>query len=99
MPQIDTVVPEALRFVTERLGSFPLRTYGLYATPAGGELETQSLTLLAGSELTKGGMEDNGSDAVIAHEISHEYFGNSVSPRRWSDLWLNEGHAVYYQNL
>ncbi|MFE9064585.1 M1 family metallopeptidase [Streptomyces violaceusniger] len=99
MPQLDTVVPKALRFLTRRLGPFPLRTYGIYATPLGGELETQSLTLLATEELTKEGMEANGSDTIVAHEISHEYFGNSVSPRRWSDLWLNEGHAVYYQGL
>ncbi|MEU4895769.1 M1 family metallopeptidase [Streptomyces sp. NPDC044780] len=99
LPQIDAVVPKALRFFTQRLGAFPLRTYGVYATSLGGELETQSLTLLGSEELTKEGMEANGSDTVVAHEISHEYFGNSVSPRRWSDLWLNEGHAVYYQSL
>ncbi|MGW7693903.1 M1 family metallopeptidase [Streptomyces asiaticus] len=99
MPQIGAVVPKALRFFTQRLGPFPLRTYGIYASPLGGELETQSLTLLGAEELTKEGMRANGSDTVVAHEISHEYFGNSVSPRRWSDLWLNEGHAVYYQSL
>lgn len=99
MPQIDRVVPSAIGWFTRRLGPFPLRTYGIYATPLGGELETQSLTLLATSELTKSGMRHNGSDSIVTHEISHEYFGNSVSPRRWRDLWLNEGHAVYYESL
>ncbi|MET7694043.1 M1 family metallopeptidase [Streptomyces sp. NPDC005483] len=100
-PQLNKTVPEAIRFLEQRLGqgTFPLRTYGVYATPLGGELETQSLALLAADSLAPKAYVDNGTDTVVEHEISHEYFGNSVSPRRWSDAWLNEGHAVYYQNL
>ncbi|MFE9611328.1 M1 family metallopeptidase [Streptomyces sp. NPDC006012] len=100
-PQLNKTVPEVMRFLEQHLGrgSFPLRTYGVYASPLGGELETQSLTLLAAETLTPQAYQDNGTDAIVAHEMSHEYFGNSVSPRRWSDLWLNEGHAVYYQSL
>ncbi|MGW3149938.1 M1 family metallopeptidase [Streptomyces sp. NPDC001177] len=100
-PQLDKTVPKAIRFLEEHLGNagFPLGTYGVYATPMGGELETQSLTTLAIDELTPEEFANNGTDSVVEHEISHEYFGNSVSPRHWSDLWLNEGHAIYYQEL
>src|SRR5690606_27923646 len=28
--------------------------------------------------------------------IVHSWFGNSVTPRMWSDLWINEGHADFY---
>ncbi|NEA30871.1 M1 family metallopeptidase [Streptomyces sp. SID13031] len=48
--------------------------------------------------MTKEGFENNGMDGVVLHEVSHEWFGNSVSPKTWSDLWLNEGHAVFYQD-
>ncbi|MFI9169137.1 M1 family metallopeptidase [Streptomyces lincolnensis] len=100
-PQLDRTVPKAIRFLEGHLGtgSFPLRTYGVYATPVGGSLETQSLATLAIDELTPEAFANNGTDAIVEHEISHEYFGNSVSPRRWSDAWLNEGHAVYYERL
>ncbi|WP_416976018.1 M1 family aminopeptidase, partial [Streptomyces sp. 4F14] len=33
------------------------------------------------------------------HELAHQWFGDSVSPRTWSDLWLSEGHATWYEAL
>jgi aminopeptidase N len=36
---------------------------------------------------------------VIAHELSHQWFGDSVSVTRWSDMWLNEGFATYAEWL
>lgn len=35
----------------------------------------------------------------MVHELAHQWFGDSVTPRTWSDLWLNEGHATWYEAL
>jgi aminopeptidase N len=36
---------------------------------------------------------------LIAHEIAHQWFGDSVTESTWADLWLSEGFAVYFGNL
>jgi aminopeptidase N len=36
---------------------------------------------------------------VVAHEIAHQWFGDSVTAATWSDLWLSEGFATYFAGL
>jgi len=33
------------------------------------------------------------------HELAHQWFGDSVTPRSWRDMWLNEGFATYAEWL
>ncbi|MFC9324350.1 M1 family metallopeptidase [Kitasatospora sp. NPDC057015] len=89
-----------LAWAERRLGAFPFETYGLMPAdtddPAAFDftgLETQTLTLY------KPGFLNRSEDRIaphMMHELVHSWFGDSVSPRTWADLWLNEGHADYY---
>jgi aminopeptidase N len=78
---------EMLAHFTECFGPYPFESFGavLAYENFGGALETQALPVYS-----RGAKE-----GVVAHEMAHMWFGDSVSPRDWRDLWLNEGFAVY----
>jgi len=40
-----------------------------------------------------------GTNVLIAHEIAHQWFGDSVTESTWADLWLSEGFATYFAGL
>ena len=37
--------------------------------------------------------------APVAHEVAHQWWGDSVTPADWDDLWLSEGFATYFDAL
>ncbi len=38
-------------------------------------------------------------EEVVAHEIAHQWFGDSVTEATWADLWLSEGFATYFAGV
>ncbi|MEN8123743.1 MAG: M1 family metallopeptidase [Bacteroidota bacterium] len=38
-------------------------------------------------------------EALLAHEIAHQWFGDSATEREWPHLWLSEGFATYFTSL
>ncbi|MEV6107228.1 M1 family metallopeptidase [Streptomyces sp. NPDC051940] len=95
-----TRTAEHLRWMEQRVGRYPFETYGVLAVDAGlgYALETQTLSLFDRSLLARAGAEAY-AEGVMVHELAHQWFGDSVTPRRWTDLWLNEGHATWYEAL
>jgi aminopeptidase N len=86
-----------MRYMQNRLGKYPFDIFGTFVPDStlGFALETQTISLIDEewfAELPQGEWEP-----TMLHELSHMWFGDSVSPAMWSDLWLNEGHASWYE--
>ncbi|WP_234537208.1 M1 family metallopeptidase [Streptomyces shenzhenensis] len=93
--------PDQIAWLERKVGTFPFETYGVLMAQAstGFELETQTLSLFEEHLFTEPTHTKWYLESIMVHELSHQWFGDSVSPRVWSDVWLNEGHATWYEAL
>ncbi|WP_149180295.1 M1 family metallopeptidase [Streptomyces sp. TRM49041] len=91
--------PGHMEWMERKVGRYPFATYGLLIADAatGFELETQTLSLFERRLFTHPDLPAWYVESIMVHELAHHWFGNSVTPRAWSDLWLNEGHATWYE--
>ena len=65
-----------------------------------GGMENTSQTTLNASTLFSNETENiHSSQGLMAHELAHQWFGDLVTCKDWSQLWLNEGFATYYTHL
>lgn len=65
-----------------------------------GGMENTSLTTLTDNTLFPAETENiRSSQGLVAHELAHQWFGDLVTCEDWSQIWLNEGFASYYELL
>ncbi|MEU1818580.1 M1 family metallopeptidase [Streptomyces roseifaciens] len=93
--------PEQIAWLEGKVGPYPFENYGMLIADAstGFELETQTLSLFERSLFIRDDIPSWYLESIMVHELAHQWFGDSVSPHSWSDLWLNEGHATWYESL
>ncbi|MEU0738171.1 M1 family metallopeptidase [Streptomyces sp. NPDC006134] len=85
-------IPEVVEWARDLFGPYPFSTTGAIvedAEDAGYALETQSRPVFPGAP----------DVALLVHELAHQWYGDSVTPKTWRDMWLNEGFATYAEWL
>ncbi|MEU1195535.1 M1 family metallopeptidase [Streptomyces sp. NPDC005813] len=85
-------IAEILDWAEYNFGPYPFSSTGAIVErpgDAGYALETQNRPVFPGTTDTR----------ILVHELAHQWFGDSVTPKSWRDMWLNEGFATYAEWL
>ncbi|WP_431279943.1 M1 family metallopeptidase [Leifsonia poae] len=90
-------LPAMLEFFSSVFGPYPFPEYRVIVTDDELEipLEAQGAAIFGENHVDGEG----GSERLIAHELAHQWFGNSVGLAAWQHIWLNEGFACYAEWL
>ena len=79
-----------VKYMEDMIGvRYPFESHGVVAhrSPAGYALESQTKSHFGSGSINIG---------TLAHEIVHQWFGDSVGPATWREIWFNEGWATWW---
>ncbi|MCB1185194.1 M1 family metallopeptidase, partial [bacterium] len=84
-------------FLADRFGPWPFPGYGYAQAEIKwiGAMEHTTATSISQLLLTG----DGRYETLVVHELAHHWFGDSLTPAAWADIWLNEGFARYAEAL
>lgn len=83
-------VPTYIEFLNEKLGNYPFKNekYGHAQWNRNGGMEHTTMSFMGKFTFS-----------LVVHELAHQWFGNKVTCKSWSDIWINEGFADYCVGL
>jgi len=89
--------PRMMEVFERAFGPYPYDEYTVVVTPDELEipLEAQGMATFGPNWLAGRRKEER----LVAHELAHQWFGNSLTIAAWQDIWLNEGFACYAEWL
>lgn len=95
IPALEGPARKAIELFSETVGPFPYeKLANVQAVGFSGGMELASSIFYGENNIT--GFR---TPALVAHEIAHQWFGNSVTETDWDDVWLSEGFATYFALL
>lgn len=96
-PDEEAINDRLLRHLTRavnwdeaHLGPYPFDSLGMVVVPMDSAMETETMLTIGDNQYTL-------SAPVITHESVHQWYGDTVSPDDWRDVWMNEGMTMYLQ--
>jgi aminopeptidase N len=90
---IKSINNKMMDFFSNLFGTYPFEKNGFASLNEHfvyGGMENQTLTSIR---------FDSWREILIVHEFTHAWFGNMITPKNWSDVWLNESFANYCEAL
>jgi aminopeptidase N len=91
--------PELLGWLENKFGRYPFQAAGVVTVESISAMETQEMVTLGGllARDATPTRRQTYLQQVVLHELSHQWFGDAVTPVDWRGLWLNEGFATWIQ--
>ena len=95
MVTFEAPMRKALDFFSEYIGPYPYeKLASVQVNGMGGGMEHASAVFYGEKEVG-----DTPAFSLVAHEVSHQWWGDSVTEKDWDDAWLSEGFATYFAAL